>query len=297
MAEPPPTRSSLLVRLRDPRDERAWAEFLEIDTPLIRRLALRRGLQEADVADLVQEVFRAVAGAIGRFDPDPARGSFRAAHAQGRIHRDVKPAHILLANGVERVKLTDFGLARVVADASLTRSGVLAGTPQYRAPVQARGEAVDPRDAEGGWRCDVMPAEPDDVWTRLSHPDHVGDTIYGATPKPTIEQLRDLFGVMVMKRGVPVAGRVLDEVGRPIAGAKVAQGSDRRGTSSPPRPPLAAWESLGEIPRSRTPMPVPAASRDGPTPGGGRPDPSPPTARSPLGPTGEGGCRRVTAPS
>jgi RNA polymerase sigma-70 factor (ECF subfamily) len=77
MTEPPRTRPSLLARLRDPQDGRAWAEFLEIYDPLVRRLAVRRGLQEADAADLAQEVFRAVAAAIDRWDPDPARGSFR----------------------------------------------------------------------------------------------------------------------------------------------------------------------------------------------------------------------------
>jgi serine/threonine protein kinase len=74
-----------------------------------------------------------------------AAAGLAAAHAQGLVHRDIKPANILLENGVERVKLTDFGLARTIDDASLTQSGVVAGTPQYMAPEQARGEAMDHR--------------------------------------------------------------------------------------------------------------------------------------------------------
>ena len=68
-----------------------------------------------------------------------------AAHGHGLIHRDIKPANILLENGIERVKITDFGLARAVADASLTQSGVIAGTPHYMSPEQAHGEVVDQR--------------------------------------------------------------------------------------------------------------------------------------------------------
>jgi regulation of enolase protein 1 (concanavalin A-like superfamily) len=65
-----------------------------------------------------------------------------AAHAQGITHRDIKPANILLENGVERVKITDFGLARAVDDVTVTQSGVIAGTPLYMSPEQARGEAL-----------------------------------------------------------------------------------------------------------------------------------------------------------
>ncbi|MCA9127627.1 MAG: protein kinase [Planctomycetales bacterium] len=68
-----------------------------------------------------------------------------AAHGQGLVHRDIKPANIMLDKGVERVAITDFGLARAVDDASVTKAGVIAGTPQFMSPEQARGDAIDHR--------------------------------------------------------------------------------------------------------------------------------------------------------
>ncbi len=69
-----------------------------------------------------------------------------AAHARGLIHRDIKPANILLENGVvPTVKITDFGLARAADDASMTRTGSIAGTPMYMAPEQAQGQTLDHR--------------------------------------------------------------------------------------------------------------------------------------------------------
>jgi serine/threonine protein kinase len=73
-----------------------------------------------------------------------ARG-LAAAHEQGLVHRDIKPANILLENGVERVKITDFGLARAVDDVSVTQTGQIAGTPQFMSPEQAQGHTLDAR--------------------------------------------------------------------------------------------------------------------------------------------------------
>src|SRR3954471_1163051 len=77
MEEGPATRASLLVRIRDGHDAAAWREFVQTYAPVVYGFARRRGLQDADAADLMQEVFRSVAGAAGRLEYDPKRGSFR----------------------------------------------------------------------------------------------------------------------------------------------------------------------------------------------------------------------------
>lgn len=77
-----------------------------------------------------------------------------AAHAQGVIHRDVKPGNILLEEQLERVKLTDFGVARAATDnVDLTSHGLAVGTPGYMAPEQVRGQAVDARADLFGLGC------------------------------------------------------------------------------------------------------------------------------------------------
>lgn len=73
----PKTRLSLLLRLRDAGDAQAWGDFVELYAPVVYRQARRRNLQDADAADVTQEVFRAVAAAIGHFEYDVRRGEFR----------------------------------------------------------------------------------------------------------------------------------------------------------------------------------------------------------------------------
>lgn len=78
MVEPPLTRASLLVRIRDGQDQEAWQQFMRIYAPVVYGFARKRGLQDADAADVMQDVLRSVAGAVDKLDYDPARGSFRS---------------------------------------------------------------------------------------------------------------------------------------------------------------------------------------------------------------------------
>src|SRR5689334_4707499 len=77
VGDSPLTRASLLIRLRDGTNETAWREFMQMYGPIIYGFARNRGLQDADAADVVQDVLRSVASAIGRLDYDRQQGTFR----------------------------------------------------------------------------------------------------------------------------------------------------------------------------------------------------------------------------
>ncbi|MFN0052347.1 MAG: protein kinase domain-containing protein [Planctomycetales bacterium] len=120
-----------------------WQGVPYLVTQYSRGATLQKRIQDQGPLELKE---------ILRIGMQTARG-LAAAHAQGLVHRDVKPSNILLDGTVERALLTDFGLARAVDDASITRTGTIAGTPQYMSPEQARGGSVDARSDLFGLGC------------------------------------------------------------------------------------------------------------------------------------------------
>src|SRR5208282_1166634 len=130
----PHLASSGAARARFAREARAAAAVLHENVVAIHRVAeakdlpylvmpympgesLQKRLDEQGPMQLIEVLRIGIQTAAG----------LAAAHAQGLVHRDIKPGNILLDKGVERVTITDFGLARAADDASLTRSGVIAG--------------------------------------------------------------------------------------------------------------------------------------------------------------------------
>ena len=90
----PDTRSSLLIRVRDPADQAAWHEFVEIYRPVILRLARQKGMQDADAEDVAQQVLVAIAKAVEQREHDPKRAKFRT-----WLHR---VAHNAILNALTR---------------------------------------------------------------------------------------------------------------------------------------------------------------------------------------------------
>jgi serine/threonine protein kinase len=94
--------------------------------------------------DLLEKTGALAVDEVVRIATQIAQG-LAAAHQKGLIHRDIKPANILLEEATGRVAITDFGLARAVDDSSLSKSGEICGTPQFMAPEQVSGGAIDHR--------------------------------------------------------------------------------------------------------------------------------------------------------
>lgn len=148
----PHLATSAAARLRFAREARAAAAVVHENVIAIHAVSEANGLPYLVMPYLRGQSLQKRLDRVGRLSPTEILRIGRqvalglsAAHAQGLVHRDIKLANILLEDGVERLTITDFGLARAADDASLTRSGVIAGTPQYMSPEQARGDLVDHR--------------------------------------------------------------------------------------------------------------------------------------------------------
>ena len=124
------TRASLLARLGDPEDRPAWQQFVELYGSLVYGFARQRGLQDADAADLTQEVLLAIAQTAGRWHYDPQRGSFR-----GWLY------------GITRHKIAQFLTCRHTQPLGSGDSNT----------HQRLAEQPDPEpDAEAAWECEYQ---------------------------------------------------------------------------------------------------------------------------------------------
>ncbi|GAA2451741.1 serine/threonine-protein kinase [Streptomyces macrosporus] len=174
-------RSSSAVTVYDvvDEDDRPWivmelvegrslADVLREDGPLEPRRAAEVGLAILDV--------------------------LRAAHREGILHRDVKPSNVLIADEDGRVVLTDFGIAQIEGDPSLTSTGMLVGAPSYIAPERARGQ---------------RPGPPSDLWS-------LGGLLYAAVeghpPYDKGSAIATLTAVMTEPLEPPARAGSLEEV-------------------------------------------------------------------------------------
>ncbi|MFB4306162.1 serine/threonine-protein kinase [Actinomadura sp. GTD37] len=148
-------------------DDRPW---------IVMELVRARSLQEIVDEDgplppgRVAEIGRQIAGAL------------RAAHAIGILHRDVKPANVLVA-AEDRAVLTDFGIAQLAGDATLTGTGLIMGSPAYMSPERVNGDPAIPAS---------------DLWA-------LGATLYAATEGRAPHHRSDAMAVLaaVMTQDVP----------------------------------------------------------------------------------------------
>ncbi|MGI8328918.1 serine/threonine-protein kinase [Actinomadura scrupuli] len=157
---------------------------------IVMEFVRARSLQE--IIDADGPLPPAQVAAIGR----QLVGALRTAHAAGILHRDVKPANVLLLreDHEDRAVLTDFGIAQVEGDTTLTQTGLVMGSPAYIAPERAKGERATPAT---------------DLWA-------LGATLYaacdGRPPHERTDAMATLAAVLTVDAPPPRAGGSLTPV-------------------------------------------------------------------------------------
>ena len=206
-------------------------------------------------------------------------GGLRAAHRSGITHRDVKPGNVLIADD-GRVKLTDFGIARNIADAPMTSAGLVLGSPAYIAPEVAAGQPVTPAADLWGLGATLYAAvegrPPYDVGGDPVRT--ITEVVDGDVPRPRIHgPVGEVINALMVKE--PDARMPLDEVRlrlRPL----ISDPDDPLFPGSPDAPTLAAFVTPVDVDASPRPAPRPApvvasGSRSAPVPVAAPPGPAP----------------------
>lgn len=146
----PVTRASLLLRLRDRHDQAAWQEFVDLYGPMIYGFARKRGLQDADAADMMQDVLRSVSTSIERLDYDPRQGRFR-----GWLFT-------ITRNRINSLQTGRKGKARATGDSGAR--AMLAAHPDDRAGLEADWELEYQRRLAAIVLDQLRPEFSDKVW-------------------------------------------------------------------------------------------------------------------------------------
>jgi RNA polymerase sigma-70 factor (ECF subfamily) len=170
MTAAPTTRASLLLRLRDPQDHRAWVEFVTLYEPVIYRLLRRHGLQDSDAREIMQELFLAVSGNIDRWDPARERGSFRG--WLRRVTRNLvinwlkhRDRRVVASGGSEMLAMLDM-LPAAEEPASAEFDYELRWAMFQRAADQVRTE-VQPATWTAFWETSIAGKSPADAAGKL----------------------------------------------------------------------------------------------------------------------------------